>query len=146
VPKPRRDRHHYHRALAPNSPYRKHVVGYAGRSLPDILDDPNPSSSIKKLNEEARIKIRYVWAILLSRVYELMPLLCSKCGGEMKIIAFVKDQSSIYQILDYLELPLVAPPLAPARGPPQEYDQVGFEFEESFDELPDDDIDQSTTW
>lgn len=26
---------------------------------------------------------RYVWALLLARIYEALPLLCPKCGGEM---------------------------------------------------------------
>ena len=34
---------------------------------------------------------RYVWALLLARIYEALPLLCPKCGGEMKIIAFITD-------------------------------------------------------
>jgi len=104
VPKPRKHRHHYHRALAPNSPYRRHIVAYAGQELPEILDDPNPSSATEKLTSEVKVKIRYLWAILLSRVYELMPLICPKCGGEMKIIAFVNDHSSLHQILNHLEL------------------------------------------
>jgi len=28
---------------------------------------------------------RYVWALLLARIYEVLPLTCPKCGGAMKI-------------------------------------------------------------
>ena len=31
---------------------------------------------------------RYAWALLLARIYEVFPLICPKCGGETKIIAF----------------------------------------------------------
>lgn len=75
-----------------------------------------------------------------------LPRAPSKCGGEMKIIAFVKDKSNIDQILNHLEFPTEAPPISPARGPPLDYDQVELEFDEAFDELPDDNIDQSVSW
>ena len=30
------------------------------------------------------------WAVLIQRVYQADPLLCPKCGGTMKVIAFVE--------------------------------------------------------
>lgn len=75
-----------------------------------------------------------------------MPLQCPKCSGEMKIIAFVNAQAGINQILNHLELPTEALPLTPARGPPLEYGQVDLELEETFDDVPDDDIDQNVSW
>jgi len=30
------------------------------------------------------------WAMLIKRVYEVDPLLCPKCGGEMKVVAFIE--------------------------------------------------------
>lgn len=92
------------------------------------------------------MKVRYLWSILLPRVYELMPLKCPQCGGEMKIIAFIKDQGSINEILSHMTLPIDALVLSSARGPPIEYDQVDRDIEETFDELPEDDIDQSVSW
>ena len=32
---------------------------------------------------------RYAWSLLLVRIYEVFPLQCPKCGGEMRIIAFI---------------------------------------------------------
>jgi len=34
---------------------------------------------------------RYVWALLLARIYEVLPLLCPTCGGAMRIIAFITE-------------------------------------------------------
>jgi hypothetical protein len=31
------------------------------------------------------------WAALIKQVYEVDPLRCSQCGGEMKIIAFIES-------------------------------------------------------
>ena len=34
---------------------------------------------------------RYVLALLPARIYEVLPLLCPRCGGEMRIIAFITE-------------------------------------------------------
>jgi len=81
IPKPRRHRHHYHRVLAPASLYRKHVVAYAGQLLPETLGDQKPPSIVARNKIKAEQKLRHLWAILLSRVYELMPLKCPACRG-----------------------------------------------------------------
>ncbi len=64
----------------------------------------------------------------------------------MKIIAFVTECSSINKILSHLELPVEVPLLAPAHGPPLEYDQVDMELEETFDAQSDYEIDQRVSW
>jgi hypothetical protein len=35
-------------------------------------------------------RIRRRWAMLIKRVYQADPLLCPRCGGTMKIIAFIE--------------------------------------------------------
>ncbi|MBC8390483.1 MAG: transposase, partial [Actinobacteria bacterium] len=42
------------------------------------------------------------WARLIQKIYEVDPLLCPKCGGEMRIIAFIEDYKVVKKILDYL--------------------------------------------
>jgi hypothetical protein len=54
-----------------------------------------------------------LWALLLARIYEVLPLRCVLCGGEMRIIAFVTDHPAIHSILTYLGEPTAAP--APAQ-------------------------------
>ena len=39
------------------------------------------------------------WARLLAKVYEVDPLLCPKCGAEMKAIAIIEDRDEIKHIL-----------------------------------------------
>ena len=36
------------------------------------------------------------------KIYEVDPLLCPKCKGSMRIIAFIEDCKVIRKILDYL--------------------------------------------
>jgi hypothetical protein len=61
--------------------------------------------------------------------YEVLPLLCPACGGEMKVLASLTDPPTVEAILLHLDLPHRPPPVAPARGPPQ--------AELSFDQTPD---------
>lgn len=35
---------------------------------------------------------RYLWAVLLARMYEAFPLTCPHCAAEMRIMAFVTDR------------------------------------------------------
>ena len=39
------------------------------------------------------------WAHLLARIYEVLPLLCPACGGEMRILAFLADPPTVRGIL-----------------------------------------------
>ena len=42
------------------------------------------------------------WARLLAQVYEVDPLVCSKCGSQMKVIAVIQDIDEIKHILRHL--------------------------------------------
>jgi len=68
------------------------------------------SSSLLFVNARA---LRRSWAQLIKRVYEVDPLLCPKCGGEMRIIAFI-DHDVVDAILRHLAKAEAKSP----RGPP----------------------------
>jgi len=42
------------------------------------------------------------WARLIQKIYEVDPLTCPKCGGKMRVIAFIEDYKIVKKILDYL--------------------------------------------
>ncbi len=42
------------------------------------------------------------WAELLRLVYEVDPLHCPKCGGEMQVIALIQEPRVVDKILRYL--------------------------------------------
>ena len=52
---------------------------------------------------------RYVWAMLLARLYEVLPLACPQCGGTMRIIAFIDDPTDVKKILTHLGEQTAAP-------------------------------------
>ncbi len=126
IPPPRSHRHRYLGVLAPNSPLRSAVTALAqpaGDVIVPAAADSSSSSAIAPpavtTEEPAHRKAaRYVWALLLARIYEVLPLLCPKCGGEMRIIAFITEAVAIREILGRLGEPTSPPRLKPARGPP----------------------------
>jgi len=57
------------------------------------------------------------WAEMIRKVYEVDPLLCPRCGGQMKVIAFLIDYAVVDRIINHLKLTFVAerpppPPIA----------------------------------
>jgi hypothetical protein len=46
--------------------------------------------------------MRQRWAELLKRIFEEGPLQCERCGGQMRIMAFVIDPEVIGAILRHL--------------------------------------------
>ena len=45
---------------------------------------------------------RCLWAVLIARVYEMSPLLCTNCGGQMRTIALITHSTNIRQILNHI--------------------------------------------
>ena len=52
---------------------------------------------------------------MIRKVYEVDPLLCPKCGGRMRIIAFLTDYQAVDRIIDHLKLTFIAEKLPPSR-------------------------------
>lgn len=62
-------------------------------AVPALLD-PDISSKEARRN----------WSRLIRKIYEVDPLLCGKCQGRMKVIAFIHDAATVRQILEHLGL------------------------------------------
>src|SRR5690606_16770526 len=141
IPPPRVHRHRYHGVSAPDAKLRAAVVAI-DRGAPDT-DTPAPDAASPAAGpgasagpERARTEApppgrghpsRLAWALLLARIYEVLPLLCPACGGPMRIVAFLTEPSVVRPILIHLGLPDRPPPVAPARRPPQ----AEFDFEQT---------------
>jgi len=80
---------------------------------------PPPAQGKDQPDRPRANQARIRWAVLLARIYEVLPLLCPVCGGSMKILAFLTDPPVVTAILLHLELRHLPPPISPARGPPQ---------------------------
>ena len=100
-----------------------------------------------------------LWAVLIARMYEVFPLVCPLCGGNMRIRAFITEGVQIRQILEHIGVDTRAPRSASARGPPlwgacdaQGADGAGQRAPidpdrgESAQTAPEDVFDQRTEW
>jgi hypothetical protein len=155
VPPPRIHRHRYHGVLAPNARLRSAVVsiGRPADDEPPAHAEPPPSPrpaspsvappgpsrepaptgtpAATPRSRSSRMPSRMLWAQLLARIYEVLPLLCPTCGGEMRIISFITLPSTVQRILLHLDLPHRPPRVSPARGPPQA--ELHFDQSPAFD-------------
>ena len=59
----------------------------------------------------------YLWAMLLARVHEALPLSCPTRHSQMRIIAFINDAGTVKKILDHISESTQPPRIAPARRP-----------------------------
>lgn len=102
IPPPRANLLRYHGVFAPNSKTREIIV-------------PGRPKTDSQLDSRALAK----WAVLLKRSFAIDIMQCASCKGRLKVIATIKDQNVIRQILGHLGLPTEIPIRAPARAPPQ---------------------------
>jgi hypothetical protein len=114
IPPPRAHRHRYYGVLAPNSPLRAAATALA--PMPVIVQPPVEATAADA--PPRRAASHYLWAMLLARIYEALPLVCPICRAQMRIIAFITEASTVRKILDHIGESTLPPSIAPARGPP----------------------------
>ena len=67
-----------------------------------FAEDPD-YKPLSDADEEVDIDARKrAWARLLAKVYEVDPMVCPKCGAEMKVIAVIEDSDELKRILRHL--------------------------------------------
>jgi hypothetical protein len=170
VPPPRTHRHRYFGVLAPNSPLRAAAVALAapatqvvvqtepaatGEGAPAVAPLGHASPPTPELVQPKRSKAHYLWAVLIARIFEVFPLLCPLCGGQMRLIAFITEGMQIRRILDHIGVDSEPPHISPARGPPLWEDceaqmDDGVQTEPDWDmaaqPAPDFEVDQRVSW
>jgi hypothetical protein len=84
----------------------------------------------------------------LTERYFVFPLLCPKCGGEIRIIAFINKAMAVREILACPGEPTSPPRMAPARGPPlwERADAGQGECDPQAQPAPDYEFDQRIAW
>ncbi len=113
VPPPRAHRHRYYGVLAPNASLQSVVTAPAPAAV-----SPTPASASSSCEPCHRAVSRHLWAMLLARIYEALPLRCPISHGQMRIIVFINDAGTAGKILDHIGESTQPPRIAPARGPP----------------------------
>lgn len=118
VPPPRKHRHRYYGVFAPNAPLRAAVAALAQADTSTSPGAPGPTPIADE--PRARTPKVYRWAMLLARIYEIWPLTCARCGGPVRVIAFITAPGPTRQILAHIGEPHEPPRLHPPRGPPEQ--------------------------
>jgi len=69
---------------------------------------------------------------MIKKVYEVDPLICPSCGGQMRIIAFIEDHNAIGRIIRHLKLTFTSERPPPPHIAHQELLMVAEEREKYF--------------
>ena len=72
------------------------------------------------------------WAEMIRKVYEVDPLLCPRCSGQMRVIAFIGEPKVIDKIIKHLKLTFEAERPPPPHNVQHELLTVAEEREEYF--------------
>jgi hypothetical protein len=123
IPPPRLHRHRYHGVLAPNAPLRLAATAYGRDADPDLTHPPPvaaapPPSPPAAAAPSHRCPAHYLWAMLLARLFESLPLVCPNCDADMRIVAFITEAAPVRRNLKHVGEPAEPPRISPARGPP----------------------------
>jgi hypothetical protein len=79
--------------------YGHHSNASRGPRQKKNLDDLIPS-----ILEPGDLKPNRTWARLIQKIYEVDPLTCPMCQGQMRILAFIEDEEVIEKMLKHLGL------------------------------------------
>ena len=65
-------------------------------------------SALRLVEEDLKRIPSKGWAAMIRKVYEVDPVVCPKCGGRMKVVAFLTEYAVVDRIIDHLKLTFVA--------------------------------------
>ena len=137
------------RGGADRSAARRGLAGLLGPELRRLHERSRHAGELEAApapRAPERSPAHYLWAVLLARIYELLPWRCVQCGSEMRIIAFVTERPAIHSILSCLGEPTAPPEVAPARGPPLWEPATQFDWDDIPAPAPEYVFDQRVSW
>ena len=97
------------------------MTTYAGLLLGDkavstdqvpVAAEDQPEADLNKLFSTA-----FLWAMLIAKIYEICPVICPQCGGELTIVAFLTNLDSIQRLLIHIGEPVSPPQIVLTRLP-----------------------------
>jgi len=123
----------------------------------DEQDEINRLLDIRHSVEEIKVrsKFKLYWAAMIRLIFEVDPLKCKKCGGEMKIVGFIDSEATARDILKSSGLwrdrktrpppKTLSPPQRPVKypllkEPPKAEDYGDFAYSDFIEPVPDYDM------
>jgi hypothetical protein len=109
-------------APATLQPPQRPAAGEVFQLTPSVISVPH----WQRLHDGALLAASpYVdWASLLGRTFEVDVLACAYCGGRLRVLSVITEPRPVRRILEHLGLDADAPPVARARDPTDELDEV----------------------
>jgi hypothetical protein len=117
IPEPRKHLIHSYGRYANAARAKREGDGVAGEGASQAATAAAPGSVTSEPDSAERKAARKRWANLIRHIYEVDPLVCPRCGGMMKIIAFITEPRVIRAILDSARR-TGTPSVAGSRHPP----------------------------
>ena len=71
-----------------------------GRDTPEQNPPAEAVSAPAATTQRLQPSAHYLWAMLLARLFESLPLVCPNCGADIPIIVFVPDVAPVAQFLN----------------------------------------------
>ena len=98
---------HYYGLYSSRCKARWHLLPHIARVAPQGWKQSHaePMPSQAEATEPTTVShaaCRSAWARLIAKVYEINPLLCPRCGSEMRLIAVITDPAEVRTILHHL--------------------------------------------
>jgi len=116
--------------------YGVYSSSYRGKQRRENEDDPETELVLVTIGKgTVGGKPTSTWARLIRRIFEVDPLLCRKCGAEMRLIAFVTDFHQVQKILEHIGEQTIRPPPLEPKISTHDLSQV-----EPVDDIPDLDV------
>ena len=112
----------YYGALGPRSPLRAAVTeATRSRATRSELESGFSVTPVGKVAREVRRAARAAgraWAACMRKVFEVDPVMCVKCGREMKLAGVILDDRELDRILAHEGWPTEFPKTQASRAPP----------------------------
>jgi hypothetical protein len=80
--------------------YGLYSNAHRGKKRKEEQDSAHPPL----IEEETPFVPRKGWAEMIRKVYEVAPLICPNCQGQMKVVAFITDYPVVDRIIRHLKL------------------------------------------
>jgi hypothetical protein len=122
------------------------ITGEVATNDPVLAAEKDPAAAEPKKSSYAA----FLWAMLIARIYEVLPLVCPQWGDELKIVAFLTETDAIQRIMTHIGESATPPRIETARAPPDwpdaDMDQTDPNESETAEPIPEFVFDQTVSW
>lgn len=144
IPPPRKHLVRYYGALGPRSRLRRALTATvkAQASCEElaagypVLGLIAAARGLARAARAAVSRASRAWAACIRRVFEVDPVRCEGCGGEMELVAVITADGEVDRLLGHLGLPRGFPANKPARAPPPPFGGEGSQLDGFADDGP----------